>query len=152
MKSAEYQLILEKIDALIANETDLIAAMSTIVCELHHSIAYFHWTGFYRQTEPDVLKVGPYQGSHGCLMIPFSKGVCGKSARTGETQIVKDVREISDHIACSASTISEIVVPIFDNSGNVRAVLDIDSDNEDAFDDTDAKYLQQIAKRLQRFY
>ena len=85
-------------------------------------------------------------------MIPFSKGVCGKSARTGKTQIVNDVRKIADHIACSASTISEIVVPIFDSSGKVQGVLDIDSDNANAFDSTDSEFLELIAKRLSRFY
>lgn len=144
MKQAAYEMILPRIAALVANETDEITVMATMACELHHGIEYYDWTGFYRVVEPGVLKVGPYQGSHGCLVISFQRGVCGLTARTGTTQIVEDVSKLPYHIACSNSTRSEIVVPVFDAFGNVRAVLDVDSDSLNAFDETDKFYLEKI--------
>ena len=80
-----------RIQGLLEGETDWVAAMATVVCELHHGFDHFHWTGFYRTTEPGVLKIGPYQGGHGCLYIPYDKGICGAAARTGQTQDVPDV-------------------------------------------------------------
>ena len=147
-KKDDYQLIIERIFALIEGETDQVAIFSTIVCELHQSIDYFHWTGFYRVTQPELLTVGPYQGGHGCLRIPFSKGICGQSARLKSTIIIDDVNLHSDHIACSTSTRSEIVVPVTDAEGQVRAVLDIDSDIPSAFDKIDGQYLEQICERI----
>jgi GAF domain-containing protein len=123
-----------------------------VVCELHNAFDYFDWTGFYRATEPRVLKVGPYQGGHGCLVISFERGVCGKCAREGQTQLVPDVRELPHHIACSSSTLSEIVVPVFDREGNIRAVLDVDSDALGAFDSVDQRHLEAICKELGRLY
>ena len=117
-----------RIDGLLEDETDWVAAMATVVCELHHGFDHFHWTGFYRTTQPNLLKIGPYQGGHGCLEIPFDKGICGAAARTGETQDVPDVHVRPEHIACSSSTNSEVVVPVKDSSGAVVAVLDVDSD------------------------
>jgi len=140
--------VLERIRALIAGETDEVAIMATMVCELHHSDARFDWTGFYRVTEPGVLKIGPYQGGHGCLVIPFSRGVCGRCAREGKTQLVEDVHAVPDHIACSSSTRSEIVVPVFDGNGDVRAVLDIDSDQPAAFTAEDAGFLEVVCGLL----
>jgi GAF domain-containing protein len=129
---------------LTAGEADAIAVMATFVCELHHGLEHFDWTGFYRVVAPGVLKVGPYQGGHGCLTIPFDRGVCGKCAREGRTQIVDDVTQVPYHIACASSTRSEIVVPVFDAAGRVRAVLDVDSDRPAAFDATDARYLEEV--------
>lgn len=141
-------LILKRIRALITGETDEIAIMATIVCELHHADPRFNWTGFYRVTEPRLLKIGPYQGGHGCLAIPFDRGVCGRCAREGRTQLVDDVHAVADHIACSASTRSEIVVPVFDDHGDVRAVLDIDSDQPAAFNAADAAFLEAVCRLL----
>ncbi len=86
--------------------------MATLACEeIHHSDDRFDWTGFYRVTEPEVLKIGPYQGGHGCLVIPFSRGVCGAAARTRQAQLVPDVDAFPGHIACASSTRSELVLP-----------------------------------------
>lgn len=129
---------------LTEGETDSVALMATIACELHHADARFDWTGFYRVTAPALLKIGPYQGGHGCLVIPFDRGVCGAAARTGEVQIVDDVEAFPGHIACSSSTRSEIVLPVSDGSGRLLGVLDIDSDQPGAFDAADAEALGAI--------
>lgn len=115
-KQDMYLAVQENINALIIDEDDAIALMATIVCELHHAIPYFDWTGFYRVVSADLLKIGPYQGSHGCLEIAFNRGVCGAAARTQQTQIVDDVSQHPGHIACSTTTRSEIVVPVFNNN------------------------------------
>lgn len=141
-----YEERLEAIAALSAGETDEIAIMATLACELHHSDDRFDWTGFYRVTGPELLKIGPYQGGHGCLTIPFSKGVCGACARTGEVQIVPDVDAFPGHIACASSTRSEIVLPVRNATGALIAVLDIDSDQPEAFDESDARGLSAILK------
>ncbi len=133
-----------RVRALTAGETDAIALMATVACELYHSDSRFDWVGFYRVVAPDLLKIGPYQGGHGCLVIPFARGVCGAAARTRRTQIVPDVSAFPGHIACAASTRSEIVVPVFDAAGALVAVLDIDSDRPDAFDETDAAALESL--------
>ena len=95
--------VFTRIRSLLEEENDWVSAMSTVVCELHNSFEHFHWTGFYRTVEPELLKIGPYQGGHGCLVIPFDKGICGAAARTGETQDVPDVHARPEHIACSSS-------------------------------------------------
>lgn len=146
--SPDHLQLLPKIRSLIAGETDEIAIMATIVCELHHSDTRFDWTGFYRVTEAGILKIGPYQGGHGCLVIPFDRGVCGRCAREAKTQLVDDVHAVPDHIACASSTRSEIVVPVFDHSGRVRAVLDIDSDQPAAFNSSDAAFLEMVCGLL----
>ena len=150
-KLENYEYIFSKIKALLENEDDWISAMATVVCELHNGIDYFHWTGFYRTVSADLLKIGPYQGSHGCLQIDFSRGVCGKAAREMKTQLVMDVHAVKDHIACSASTNSEIVVPILDGNKTI-AVLDIDSDLKEAFDTEDQKALEEICDYLAKKY
>ncbi|WP_432255342.1 GAF domain-containing protein [Limimaricola sp. AA108-03] len=137
-----------RILALTEGETDEIALMATIACELHHADDRFDWTGFYRVTAPGLLKIGPYQGGHGCLTIPFDRGVCGAAARSGETQLVRDVEAFPGHIACAASTRSELVIPLRDSQGEVFAVLDIDSDQPDAFDAEDAERLEALMKTV----
>lgn len=143
-----YEEVLKRIAALLEDETDWIAAMATTACELHRAFDYYHWTGFYRAVSDDLLIVGPYQGSHGCLRIPFERGVCGAAARTRKTQLVPDVEAFNDHIACSSSTRSEVVVPVLTPGGELLAVLDVDSDFEAAFDETDQRFLEQLAARL----
>ncbi|KJZ18994.1 GAF domain-containing protein [Loktanella sp. S4079] len=139
-----YDTLRDTIASLTQGETDVIALMATVTCEVHNSDDRFDWTGFYRVTEPEMLKIGPYQGGHGCLTIPFSRGVCGAAARTKQTQLVPDVDAFEGHIACASSTKSELVLPVFDQSGTVIAVFDIDSNLPDAFDETDAVALSQI--------
>lgn len=149
-KAAVYAQVMERLEALLEEESDEIAVMATVVCELHHALPYFHWTGFYRVTQPGMLKIGPYQGTHGCLTIPFERGVCGAAARSRQTQVVPDVTQVPYHIACSTTTRSEIVVPVLDRDRNVRAVLDVDSDELAAFDTTDQEWLERIAMLVAR--
>ncbi|WP_300549982.1 GAF domain-containing protein [Roseovarius sp.] len=140
----DYDETTKSIAALTAGETDVVSLMATVVCELHHADDRFDWTGFYRVTGPQMLKIGPYQGGHGCLQIPFSRGVCGAAARSGEVQLVDDVDAFADHIACASSTRSEIVLPVRDRQGALLAVLDIDSDQPAAFTQADADRLGEI--------
>ena len=137
-----------RIAALTENESDAIALMATLVCEVHHAEARFDWTGFYRVVAPDLLKIGPYQGGHGCLTIPFDRGVCGAAARTGKAQIVADVDAFPGHIACASSTRSELVLPVRNGAGALIAVFDIDSDQPDAFTQGDANVLQGLLDRV----
>jgi len=145
---ADYSQLSKTIGALTEGETDEVALMATVVCELHHTDDRFDWTGFYRVVSEGLLKIGPYQGGHGCLVIPFDRGVCGAAARTGEVQLVPDVDAFPGHIACASSTRSEIVLPVQDVSGRLIAVLDIDSDRPDAFDQADAEGLGAILRQV----
>ena len=145
---ADYSQLSKTIGALTEGETDEVALMATVVCELHHADDRFDWTGFYRVVSEGLLKIGPYQGGHGCLVIPFDRGVCGAAARTGEVQLVPDVDAFPGHIACASSTRSEIVLPVQDVSGRLIAVLDIDSDRPDAFDQADAEGLGAILRQV----
>lgn len=142
--TVDYTTLAASIAALTHGENDTVALMATVACEVHHADARFDWTGFYRVTGPELLKIGPYQGGHGCLVIPFSRGVCGACARTGAVQLVPDVEAFPGHIACSSSTRSEIVLPVRDATGALIGVFDIDSDLPDAFTQHDADGLQAI--------
>ncbi|WP_461429136.1 GAF domain-containing protein [Gymnodinialimonas sp.] len=141
---ADYTMLAKTIASLTEGETDTVALMATLACEIHHADDRFDWTGFYRVTAPELLKIGPYQGGHGCLQIPFSRGVCGAAARTGQAQLVADVDAFPGHIACASSTRSEIVLPVRDAKGDIIAVLDIDSDQPDAFTGDDVAALEAI--------
>jgi GAF domain-containing protein len=151
-KAAQYAEVRAHISSLIAGETDEIAILATVVAELYHAFDHFDWVGFYRVTAPGLLKVGPYQGRHGCLTIPFDRGVCGKCARERVAQVVADVRAIPYHIACSNSTRSEIVVPVLDARGGLRAVLDVDSDEPAAFDAVDREHLEALCRVIGQVY
>ena len=144
MARVNYEELRKTIASLCADEDDTIALMASVVCELHHSDDRFDWTGFYRVTGSEMLKIGPYQGGHGCLQIPFSRGVCGAAAHLKTTQLVPDVEAFEGHIACASSTRSELVLPVFNGAGDVIAVLDIDSDQLDAFFQEDAQALEAI--------
>lgn len=141
---ADYDALAANIRSLADGETDDVALMATLACEIYHADDRFHWTGFYRVVAPDLLKIGPYQGGHGCLVIPFSRGVCGAAARTGETQLVPDVDAFPGHIACASSTRSELVIPVFGRDRRLIGVLDIDSELPDAFTPEDAARLGAI--------
>ncbi|AKF06036.1 GAF domain-containing protein [Sandaracinus amylolyticus] len=147
-KRATYARVRASIESLIDGEDDWVAAMATVVCELHHAFESYDWTGFYRAVSPELLVIGPYQGGHGCLRIPFSRGVCGAAARTRETQLVPDVHAFPDHIACSSTTLSEIVVPVLAPDGRVLAVLDVDSNAPAAFDELDREALESLCAML----
>lgn len=148
MARVDYAALAKSIASLTAGETDQIALMATLACEVHHSDDRFDWTGFYRVTGPQMLKIGPYQGGHGCLQIPFSRGVCGAAARSGQVQLVDDVDAFPGHIACASSTRSELVLPVFDPDGLLIAVFDIDSDQPAAFAQDDAAALGAILQAV----
>ncbi|KGK78546.1 diguanylate cyclase [Thalassobacter stenotrophicus] len=143
---ADYAMLHQTTAALTAGEDDLVALMATVACEVHHADDRFDWTGFYRVVAPELLKIGPYQGGHGCLVIPFSRGVCGAAARTETTQLVPDVDAFPGHIACASSTRSELVLPVHDNAGKLIAVFDIDSNQPDAFTAQDAAELERLLR------
>lgn len=134
------------IAGLLEGEVDEVAIMATLACELHHRDDRFDWTGFYRVTEPELLKIGPYQGTHGCLVIPFDRGVCGAAARSGDVQLVPDVGAFPGHIPCASSTKSELVLPVWNGAGQLIGVLDLDSNQPDAFTQEDARHLAAILK------
>ena len=140
--------LIPQIHAICAGETDHVTLMAVVAGELFHAVDGFDWVGFYRVTAPGVLKLGPYQGGHGCLMIPFVKGVCGAAARNRQTQIVDDVHQFDGHIACAASTQSELVIPVFDRNQNLVAVLDIDSDQPAFFSRELAAQLETLLAKL----
>ena len=144
MKEEIYKNVFKTIQFLVEDENDLIARMATVSCELFHAFQYFHWVGFYRRINTDTLKVGPYQGGHGCLTITIDRGVCGACVRENKTQVENDVSLANDHIACSPLTKSEIVIPVRDSIGEVTAVLDIDSSELNTFDRTDEQWLEKI--------
>lgn len=149
-KSAAYTALLDVYKSIIDGETNEIARLSTLISLLTSTFGErFFWCGFYMvdETKANELVVGPYQGTMGCLRIPFSKGVCGKCAREAKTQIVDDVHAIADHIACDSRSNSEIVVPVFKN-GKLHAVLDIDSTQFAAFDEIDARGLEELIAQI----
>ena len=132
------------VTAVLAGIDDPIAAMATMSALLHHGFGHL-WTGFYRVVERGrLLRVGPYQGTLGCLEIAFGKGVCGTAAAERRTVVVADVHAFPGHITCDARSRSEIVVPVRDAEGTLIAVLDIDSDRPAAFDETDRRALEAM--------
>ena len=149
-KEETYQQVTSAIRAILEGETDLIASMATITCLLHHGFNYFFWTGFYRVVAPGELLIGPYQGTLGCLHISFDRGVCGAAARSEETIIVPDVHQFPGHIACDSNSKSEIVVPVFNETDELIAVLDVDSAEYDSFDEVDKRHLEEIVGFLPR--
>lgn len=147
-KKELYDQVHKDVLAVLDGETDVTARMATVACLLAHSFPDNIWTGFYNvdHSRERELVVGPYQGTLGCLRIPFDKGVCGAAARTGETQVVADVHDFPGHIACDSRSVSEIVVPVRNAVGDLFAVLDIDSPEAGTFDETDRLALEQIIK------
>jgi GAF domain-containing protein len=144
----DYRELATVVASLTEGETDVVSLMATVACEVHHADDRFDWTGFYRHVGNQTLKIGPYQGGHGCLVIPFSRGVCGAAAQTGQVQLVRDVDAFPGHIACASSTRSELVLPVWNGSGELLGVFDIDSNLPDAFDRTDADALADILRSV----
>ena len=141
-KEEKYSLLTEQIKSLTEGETDAIAVMANVCAAIQQEMGFF-WTGFYRVVGNELL-LGPFQGPVACMHIPFGKGVCGSAWKQRETIVVPDVEQFPGHIACSSLSRSEIVVPLFSDSGEVTAVLDIDSKELATFDDTDRTYLEAI--------
>lgn len=138
------QYLRDTILSLTKGETDAVALMATVACEVHHAHPFADWTGFYRVVAPELLKIGPYQGGHGCLVIPFSRGVCGACARTGQVQLVPDVDAFEGHIACASSTRSELVLPVWNGRGQLLGVFDLDSDTPAAFTLADVAFFTDL--------
>ena len=146
------QHVITKLRTSCAGETDHVTPMAVVAGELFHAVKGFNWFGFYRVMAPGVFKLGPYQGGHGCWMIPFDKGVCGAATRKRQTQIVNDVHQFDGHMACAASTQSQRVIPVFDKWQSLVAVLDIDSSQPEFFSLTLAAQLKiSSAKVFSRY-
>ncbi|AYV48068.1 diguanylate phosphodiesterase [Caulobacter flavus] len=145
-KAARYAEVAEEIASVLEGEANLTARMATVASMLANSFDHYFWTGFYvvDPAKERELVVGPYQGTLGCLRIPFGRGVCGAAAATGQTQLVPDVHAFPGHIACDSRSASEVVVPVFDGEGRLLAVFDVDSDQPAAFDETDQAWLERI--------
>jgi L-methionine (R)-S-oxide reductase len=147
-KTRAYEELKGHADVILEGVADPIATMATLAALIHHAFGYL-WTGFYRVIEPGVLlRVGPYQGSLGCLDITFGRGVCGTAAAEMRTVIVPDVSKFPGHITCDVRSLSEIVVPVLGPQGNLIAVLDVDSDRLDAFNKADELGLSQLVSRF----
>jgi len=147
-----YRSALREIDAVLADCSDPVTAMATAASVLHGRLPYASWTGFYRVVEPELLRVGPYQGPVGCLEIRFDRGVCGTAAREQRSQLVPDVNAFPGHIACDAAARSEVVVPVLTPAGELVAVLDVDSHEPEAFSDADREGLEAAAARVGRCF
>jgi L-methionine (R)-S-oxide reductase len=150
-KATAYRELVSEVSGVVAGETSRTARYATTVSLLKAAFGErFFWCGFY-EVDPGKsreLVVGPYQGTLGCLRIPFAKGVCGACATTRETIIVPDVHAFPGHIACDSRSNSEIVVPVFDKAGELVAVLDVDSVDFAAFDEVDARGLEAVCKAM----
>ena len=150
-KQEKYQILLPQIEALVTGETDAIANMANVAAALHEAFGFW-WTGFYRvesqksKVESELV-LGPFQGPIACTRIPYGRGVCGTAWQQAQTVIVPNVHEFAGHIACSSASNSEIVVPVIRNN-RVIAVLDIDSTDFNAFDETDKYFLEKIVTFL----
>ena len=144
-KTERYEALIPQLKALIASETDQVANYANISAVLKECFGFF-WVGFYRVIENELV-LGPFQGPIACTRISFGKGVCGTAWKEMKTILVPDVEKFPGHIACSSQTKSEIVVPVFAD-GKVIAVLDVDSDINDNFDELDVKYLEMLCRLL----
>lgn len=150
-RQRQYEDLKSEIESVVAGETYIPARYASAACLLAQAFSpRFFWTGFYvvDPLKPTELVVGPYQGTLGCLRIPFGKGVCGACADQRQSIIVPDVHAFPGHIACDSGTNSEIVVPVFDANGQLAAVLDVDSEQSNAFDEIDKLGLEAICHRL----
>lgn len=144
-----YEEIIPQIESLVADETDLVANLANIAAVLKEAFGFF-WVGFYLKKE-NQLVLNAFQGPIACTRIDFDKGVCGHAYTTRETVIVPNVEEFPGHIVCSSDARSEIVLPIFEESGEVFGVLDVDSDKPNDFDERDAEGLGKVVKIIEEF-
>jgi GAF domain-containing protein len=143
-KEKRYEELLPQVAALVDPAQQTVSVLANVCAALHQAFDWF-WTGFYVVGDDRKLHLGPFQGTPACYTIPYGRGVCGTAWQRGETVVVPDVEAFPGHIACSSLSRSEIVVPLRDAGGRVRAVLDIDSTELATFDDTDRQWLERIA-------
>jgi GAF domain-containing protein len=146
-KLARYGRICEQLSGLLAKTADPQARMATVAALLYHKFDHYFWCGFYRLVDGDLV-VGPYQGPLACQVLARGRGVCWEAVRRGGTVVVPDVRLFPGHIACDSRSLSEIVVPLRGADGAVIAVLDVDSDRLDQFDEEDRQGLEAIVALL----
>jgi GAF domain-containing protein len=149
-KIGRYQRIFRQIEELVVATTSPWSRMSTIVALLHHKMPDFFWTGFYYLDNGELV-VGPYQGPVACLKLKKNTGVCWAAVNGKRSLIVPDVEKFPGHIACSSLSKSEIVIPVFNKTGKIMAVLDVDSKKLDAFDETDQSELEKIVTLIYRY-
>ena len=142
--TGRYGRVTGQLEDLFAKVADPISRMGSASALLHHKMPHFFWTGFYRLVDGDLI-VGPYQGSLACMFLQRHTGVCWAAVDGGESILVPDVCSFPGHIACDARSSSEVVVPVRDASGRIRAVLDVDSDKPAAFEDADVAGLEKVA-------
>ena len=142
-KQQRYERIYKQLESLLQPHDNPMAAMATIIAVLHHKFDYFFWTGFYLLQQGELI-VGPYQGPVACILLKKDQGVCWAGINGKEAVVVPDVHEFPGHIACDSRSNSEIVVPLFDASGNVTGVLDVDSKEIASFDEADRQGLEKI--------
>ncbi|HRZ96611.1 MAG TPA: GAF domain-containing protein [Paludibacter sp.] len=142
-KAEKYEALIPQIEALTGSEKDLIANLANICAALHQTFGWL-WTGFYLIKENELV-LGPFQGPVACTRIRFGKGVCGTAWKDAKSILVPDVEQFPGHIACSSLSVAEIVIPVFENTGKVAGVLDIDSDRFNVLDETDVYYLEKIS-------
>ena len=147
-KESLYCQLLTDMGLMLEGETDPVARMAEAAALIYERTGFF-WVGFYRVVN-DVLVLGPFQGPPACLRIARGKGVCGTAWQKASTIVVPDVEEFPGHIACSSLSRSEIVVPLRGSNGEVIGALDIDSKELATFDETDARWLEQIAQSIER--
>ncbi|RCK43022.1 diguanylate phosphodiesterase [Thalassospira profundimaris] len=150
LKKSLYAEAEKELLSITEGETNITALMATVSCVLSEKFDYYFWTGFYvvDPQKENELVVGPYQGTLGCLRIPFGRGVCGTAAASRETQLVADVHAFPGHIACDSRSNSEIVVPVINRDGQLIAVLDVDSVEYGSFDETDRVSLESLMQRI----
>lgn len=144
-KNEQYRQIITEVKALVEGESDITANMANLSAVLHNRFNH-HWTGFYRVVNNELV-LGPFQGPVACTRIAFGKGVCGTAWQEGNTLVVPNVHQFPGHIACSALSNSEIVVP-FRIHGNIAGVLDIDSVLFNAFDETDVPFYEEVCSLI----
>ena len=144
-KEEKYALLYKQVTALVESENDTIANMANVAAMIHYTFGFW-WTGFYR-VSGEQLVLGPFQGPLACSRIAYGRGVCGTAWKEERTQVVPDVEQFPGHIACSSASKSEIVVPLL-KDGIVVAVLDIDSEHLDTFDETDKLWLERIMELM----
>ncbi|AGA77236.1 GAF domain-containing protein [Echinicola vietnamensis] len=147
-KAEKYEALLPQLEALTTGESDLTANLANISAALKEAFGFF-WVGFYLVKDAQLV-LGPFQGPIACTRIQYGKGVCGAAWKEGKTQLVPDVDAFPGHIACSSASKSEIVLPALKND-KVALVLDIDSDQLNDFDDTDAAHLEKLMRVIERF-
>lgn len=143
-KNEQYESLIPQLKALVQGETDLTANLANISAALKQTFGWF-WVGFYI-VKNDELVLGPFQGTIACTRIRYGKGVCGAAWTRKESLLVPNVEEFPGHIACSSLSVSEIVVPVYNQLGEVLAVLDVDSDKFDVLNETDVEFLEEIGQ------